>query len=455
MSTPTPTRTSTLSPPSAGPLGRARSEGAGGADLLRGLGQILGSQAGLAVAGLISLPILARNLQPAGYGGFSLFMLALGSLSYFDFARPILIRELAGAAGEPAASRRLLRANALVLGAGALVAGGLLLDMAATAGLTLALLLHASASGPFARLNADGRAGLALSVRNGCWAGATLAVVPLSFATASSHAYVWAFALGNLGILLGYRRLVAGRAAGSGAEEASPAEAGSHGAQIRNLLGFSAASTVLVGADRAILRHNSAAGDFGQYGAQYDLAVKINLVSTALGSLLYPMLARVASEGDEEATGRIFVRYASRIAVAYFAVLLLVIAFHQPILALILGADFAGGARVYALLCAGAFLHLFGFLITPFQRARGDFATHRRCYNLSAVIMVIVGVLLIPRFGAWGAVATYLCARLAEVLLIAHEVQALPRRVLPRWRVAVLALMVLALFGAARWSLMG
>jgi hypothetical protein len=74
----------------------------------------------------------------------------------------------------------------------------------------------------------------------------------------------------------------------------------------------------------------------------------------------------------------------------------------------------------------GVFVHLFGFLITPWQRAQGDFATTRLAYQRAAVVMLAVGVVMIPLHGALGALIAYLCSRVAELQLIAVELRRLP-----------------------------
>jgi hypothetical protein len=59
--------------------------------------------------------------------------------------------------------------------------------------------------------------------------------------------------------------------------------------------------------------------------------------------------------------------------------------------------------------------------------------------------MLTVGALTVPRFGALGAVVTYLTGRTAEMALLAIEVHRMPAAALPRWRVAVLVGMIMML----------
>jgi len=100
-------------------------------------------------------------------------------------------------------------------------------------------------------------------------------------------------------------------------------------------------------------------------------------------------------------------------------------------------------------------VHLWGFLLTPWQRARGDFAAQRRAYGIAAVVMVATGLVLVPPLGLVGAVLAYFAARSAEVLLFARELHHVPRCALPRWKLATLAAMYVALISLAAFKVAG
>lgn len=415
---------------------------------LLSLTQLLGGNLLLGLAGLASLPVLARNLGAAHYGAFSLFVALLGVVSNLDPARPLLVRELSAGAAPGARARleRLATTSALLLAPLGFALGTLLGGAASGVALGLGAALHALASAPYARLAAEGRVGLAGALRNVLWTAALAATVALSFHPAGPRAAVWPFVAANALLLALLRGLCGARA------EALPAPGlavvREHASAARDVVGFSAASAVVVAADRAILARVAPA-ELGRYGAQYDLATKLNVLSTALGSVLFPLLSRLHREQGHLAAARTFVRVASWIALGYFLVLAALIAGREEVVRLVLGADFHANAATYGAMLVGVFLHLFGFLVAPWQRACGDFATHRRAYALAAGLMVLVGLVAIPLWGAPGAAATYLVARSAEVVLVASVVRTLPREVLPRWRVATLAAMALGLAALA------
>jgi len=434
----------------AGPATRAGAASGGG--VARSLAQLLASNALVSLTGLLCLPVLFRNLGPASYGQLSLFLLLLGLLGSLDVSRPTLVRELSRdgdgrALGEllplVGLSQRLL--VPLALAVGWLVFGPL-------EGLALGLgtWLFVAASGPYASLAAAQRVGVAVSVRNVAWVVAFVVAAALSFRELPAHAYAWPFVVANGVILLVNRRLSGG--VGS-AREQRPSVAVWQRFRGRSLdiLGLSVATAVVVSADKLLLEGSASAETFGHYAAQYDLATRLHVLSTALGTVLLPALSqRVAKDGFERAAA-LFVRQAGWIALLFFCGLAGLLLFSDEVLALVLGDAALEAENVYPLLLVGIFFALFGHLITPWQRACGDFRTHRRIYTLAALLMLVVGVVTIPRFGPLGAVLTYSTARCADVLLVASEVRRIPRAILPSSRVALLAGMALALLALGLW----
>ncbi len=421
---------------------------------LGNLSSLLGSHLVVGLVGLACLPVLARNLGPAGYGRLSLFVLALGLLSNLDPVRPVLVRELARdrATGD---LRPLALAGALVLAPLALGVGLFAFTPLVAAGLAAAVALHALASPPYAALAACGRVGTAGAVRNGFWTLALLLVLAASFHPLGRHAWVVAFAGANLAILVALRRLAPPTSAPPAPRRSAFALLARHRAACTDVALFALASAVVVGVDRVLLQRHVDEETFGRYAAQVDVVVKINIVSTALGTILLPALSRVLAEQGHAEAARRFVRASSWIALAYFAALACAIAFHEELVALLLGPRFAGASDVMVLVLVAVFVHLFGFLITPWQRACGDWRTHRRAYFVAAVVCASVAVAAIPSYGVRGALAAYLCGRLAELALVVVEVRRLDASVLPRWRVAALAAMVLALVGLGAHELSG
>lgn len=435
------------------PPGAFANPSPGSGAFVRSLGTQLGSQALLAVVGLAALPLLARNLGPLRYGNFSLAVAILGLSSQLDLVRPRFVRSFARDEFDLEELATLWTIDLLLVTGVASLVAYFGLGVAAALPIGVAALCFAAASREFALLSARGRVGTATAIRNLGWAGATIGAVLVSANQPHGWAWLWCFPAANLAIWIAYRALL------DRLGETTlrlPTLAWNRAAwqrlkhQVRDLFGHGLSVLVLGSADKLILERRSTGLDAsGMYMGQYDLAVKVHVISTALGATLYPHLSRsIRREGHEVAAGK-FLAFASKTAVAYFCGLALMISFHRELIEVVLGADFGGAAPLFAWMLPGVFLAHFGFLFTPWQRARGDFASQRRAYGTGAIMMIVAGMILIPRFGPSGAVATYLAARAAECLLLLGERRNLGLEHRPTTRLICAAAMTVGLFALA------
>ena len=409
--------------------------------LALGTGQVLASQAALAAAGLGALPVLGREFGPGIYGQFSLYVTLLGVITYQDVARQLLIHEQSRGEARPRDLDALTRLSTLLLLGLALCVGPFVLDLSAALSLAAVTLLHGLASRDYARLAVAGRAGTVTALRNFAWAGAFLAVAALSFEFHSPAAWSLPF-VGAAAFVLGAYRVLA---RGLPRETSTAAESGPAWARwsgwstlrtspelpryrtaVFDLLGFTVASSAIVSIDRLLLERTTTPEELGMYCGAYDIATRVHVASSALAAMLYPTFAaQIAAHGKLEASRR-FVQVASIAVTVYFIGLLALLSLDEAILGTLLGPSFVASRPLFALMLIGVFVHLFGFLITPWQRARGDFATTRVAYQRAAVVMLAVGIVMVPLHGALGALIAYLCSRVAELQLIVAELRSLP-----------------------------
>jgi O-antigen/teichoic acid export membrane protein len=415
---------------------------------------VIGSHGLLVAAGLIALPCLAHALSPAVYGDASLYVLLLSGVSYLDFARPLLIRTQSAGQHSAAPEDALLCANTwLLLGVSLLAACWL--PLAAGVPLLIGVAAHALAALDYARLCADGRVAAASAARNTAWAAAFLASAGLCFVTRGPLAWAWPLAVANLVVLAIYRHwnrgtrlplaaLTEPRRAWQRLDRASRGTIG-------DLLVFSLAGTGLAVLDRVLLRA-FAPESLGAWSAHADLASRIALFGTALSAVVYPQFARVQAEQRPGAAEQALLRLSTWAFVGWSAALCALAVLQRPLLALLLGSDYAAGPSWFALLLPCALLQLPGFLLTPWQRARGDFRTQRRAYTCAAVIALLVGLWAVPTHGAAGALLTCLAARTAEVLMIAHELRVLGSRGPGRLRLACALLLLVTLTALSLWQ---
>ena len=393
------------------------------------------SQVVLAAVGLVSLPILTRQLGPQAYGQFSLFVTLLGVVTYQDVARQLLIREETVRDSSERELDGLARLSLAFITLLALGVGWIALSPAAALVLALGSALHGLASRDFSALSAAGRAGFANAARNLAWAGA--------------------FAAANAALIVTYRRAAPKRPRESSsgwwsALRSSPRRERYRAAAL-DLLGFGLASSAIACLDRVMLDEWVGGEALGVYSGAADVALRLHVVSSALSAALFPLLARELVERGYEAAAQRFVGIVSRAAPLYFAALALGMFLAPQLLPWLLGESFRASSPLLVALLALLYVHAFGFFITPWQRARGDFCTQRRAYVLAVCLMVLVGAFAIPRWGAWGAVAAFAAARTAELQLIAIEALRLPRSLLPRWKLATAGALFVALAALGAW----
>ncbi len=436
------------------PAGASAEPAEGLGSILRKASSVLGSHAAAALLGIASLPVLARALGPAEYGRLSLFLTLLGVVTYQDFLRPLLVRALAGAQRDDASLRALSTCVSWFLAAGAASAGILLFPGWVAALFAVAVLAHGLASLDYARIALQGRVARAALVRNLAWGLAVVAAACIASRDGSTDLALVAapFCAANLAILAVYRGLAGGAPSGGWSahtlRDARRAWTEHRGA-ILGLVGFGLANALVVSADRVVAERFLDARDFGLYAGCADLASKLTIVGTALGTVLYPSFARSSDGSDAES--RRFVAISSRVLLAWAAVLAVLVASSGLLVELVLGADYAAGAWICAVLFAAAFVHMLGFLVTPWQRARGEFAAQTRSYAIAGVAMVAVGWALVPVLGIAGAVSCACTARLAEIALCVREARSLPRRILTHRHVAALGALAGGLALLAAW----
>ena len=424
--------------------------------LVVGMSAMLSSQALLALGGIACLPLLTRNLGRAHYGRFSLQVTLLGTLIMLDFARPVLVRHLSAGEKRSATLSGLVDVNTAWLVVVAAVLGFVVLSPVAASALVIAVALHARTSLPFSRLAAAGRVHTATVVRNVCWLAAIVTITALSFGSVSPHTYAWPFAGACAVILWVLTRLAAGTEPIPRANQAHRRAALSvHRGEIRDLIGFSVAAGTLASAERLSLEHSVEASVSSSYMAQSDLALKLNAALTALGVLLYPMFSRELANGERADVSRRFVRIASWITLGWYGLVLSLVLLDKQVVSLVLGPEYTDQHAVYLVCLLCIFVQLWGFLITPWQRARGEFGVQRRAYSITAVVMLTACLTLVPPFGVTGALIAYGLSRFAEAGLFLYELRQLPAGSVGKARLITLAAMFLSLVGLVVWKLGG
>lgn len=159
------------------------------------------------------------------------------------------------------------------------------------------------------------------------------------------------------------------------------------------------------------------ATDAGLYRLAYQISISLSKISTLLSRTIFAELARVSASRPMSDLVRLF-RRTNRIALIASAVIVLLVAtLGQTLLVLMGGQAFAGAYPLLLLLGIAAALELIGISFEPLLLATGRAVTSVRIQLISALMLLCLFALLLPRYGALGAAITTLI-NAASVLLM-------------------------------------
>jgi len=316
--------------------------------------------------------------------------------------------------------------------------------------LTTVALAQSIAAPAYAAGALQGRIGVLHAARNVLWASSYLATALLSLWLKNEVAFALPFAVAGVATSIVWLNK------GAGSRIPRPWMLSYPRGIDRDLIRdgmsvqiFNVAAAAVSSLDKVWMRLSIDARELGQYLAQSDLALKMNMLGTALGNVLYPSLSRkIAEEGVESVAPR-FARLFSGVMVVYGVLILALMIVGRTIIAWFFGDAYLSVHPIYSIILIGAYLQMIGFLLTPWQRACGEFSMSRNAYMVSLAVMVVVGAIVVPAFGMLGGAMVYLSGRTADVALLAMEWRQLWKSTVVRWSAPVAGGLLVAMSAAA------
>lgn len=153
------------------------------------------------------------------------------------------------------------------------------------------------------------------------------------------------------------------------------------------------------------------------YSLAFGLAtMAMKLLPGTLVGLLIPAMARSQGSGDSEAIRRIFHRSCRAMAMLALPVAVGGSLLSVPIVELLYGEAYRSVAGLLAaLLMAGVLVMVYGYPASSVLYSTGGERLLVKVGVSVAVLNLLLDVLLIPRFGAWGAVGANAMAQLASL----------------------------------------
>jgi O-antigen/teichoic acid export membrane protein len=152
----------------------------------------------------------------------------------------------------------------------------------------------------------------------------------------------------------------------------------------------------------------------GAYALALNLATKADVVNHSLYTVLLPGVASLDKRDNLRGYSRSGLIRSGAICVG----LLLLIPLAEPLIVIVYGAEFAQAAVFLRLLLG---VMIFDVMLTPFLLLPLAYRQPRLLAvgdGLRAVTLVLVGIGLIPTYGAFGAIAARFAARVAGAVIV-------------------------------------
>jgi O-antigen/teichoic acid export membrane protein len=167
----------------------------------------------------------------------------------------------------------------------------------------------------------------------------------------------------------------------------------------------------------------------GTYGVAYAAARLILMFSTAFNYLGAPVASELDADGDDEGMVRMHYMMLRWLVVVSIPALVPFVLFPETFITAIYRSRYAAGASALAALAVGFAVHNVLSAQTNLLQARGESDVLALNSALSAITNVLLNLILVPRYGIFGAAIATVAAYLVIDGLLAVEFY----RILDRW----------------------
>jgi O-antigen/teichoic acid export membrane protein len=195
-----------------------------------------------------------------------------------------------------------------------------------------------------------------------------------------------------------------------------------------------AAGVVVCSAGAVILGFSHSDTEVGLYTTAYRLMFVSSAVSGAMLSAYFPVLSQV--RGDAAQARRVAGDFATLMVWMGLPIAALGWACGRHVNDLLFGAQFAAAGPYFEWLCLAAGLSFTNMGLGTPLLTWGHQKLHFKIIGMVALASVVLNVLLVPRYGGWGAVATLLLAETMALVMLT-----IVRRRLELGRIPLLSLL--------------
>jgi O-antigen/teichoic acid export membrane protein len=178
-----------------------------------------------------------------------------------------------------------------------------------------------------------------------------------------------------------------------------------------------AAGVVVYNVGAVILGFSHSDAEVGLYTTAYRLMFISTAVSGAMMSAYFPVLSQVA--GDRMQARRVAVDFATLMVWMGLPIAALGWAAGRHVNDLLFGAQFAAAGPYFEWLCLAVGLSFTNIGLGTPLLTWGHQKLHFKIIGAVALASVVLNVLLVPRYGGWGAVAALLLAEIMVTVMLA------------------------------------
>lgn len=390
--------------------------------------KVLGSQVFLGLIGVFTLPIAARGFGVENYGIFSLFVVLLGVIYVLDLSRILAVPKLSGIKEEMLEKvlgelTNFTFINALFVAAFAGIIGSVFIGLKEGIIMSSIGFIYTITGLLFSIMSVRELIGEANIVKNVNFA--------IAYGLSAVNAYLggtvltsmYFFLLANLLILFLYSHIIKKNIIISfeslvkSTFDFSKLKKNEF-LDVSRLLVFNLSGGILTTTDKSILKDNASSSNFGIYAGQADLALKINMISNSIGTVLFPEFSKLVKKNNTAATRNLICNALLLGSFIYFLTTLVLIKYSTQFVTFVLGENFLSDINYFSFFLIGVFVNYTSFLTVPLQRAYGDYKLSKNFYLISAVLVICNGLWLIPIYGEAGALICYIIPRLVDIILL-------------------------------------
>jgi len=390
--------------------------------IIQNFSVIILSKVIIGIVGIAVYPIIIKNLTPSEYGNVSLFIVSLAMVQYIDFTRQLFIKKLYAKLTKKKEVRRVEVYNFVIISFIGCLVGLTYFRLEHTILILITIFFYAISSRRYALLVLNNHAGYTQIAKDIPLSLGLVAAAIIANFSSNINGIYYSLSIGqiigSIIILSKDLRTCKNDKVFKELENGSTLNESKFYSDAALLFLFNASVIVVANAHRFFLERFIDPIEFGIYSAHIDMILRINIISTAIATIAYPILVK------EENKKRIAVNYIKTIHTLiyiYLIISMILIAYYDEVIDLVIGKEYLTDNRMGMWVLISVSVQIIGFMVTQLQRSNDNFKTSTAYYLASAIIILFTGYFLTPIIGVTSAIIMFYVPRIFEIKMLYSE----------------------------------